>query len=402
MRHLFALVIILLFFTGCATKTTRLVKEPTPVAPLVVAPAAPSPAPYAAPPTVTAIATAPPVTLTPLQDNTAPLASTPALTQLALLLPLKSPAFVRPAEMVRQGFMAAMAPAIQSGAASVAVYSSTDNVSDILSLYNQALVDGQKVIVGPLTKNAVAALAASNLVTVPTLALNVPDTDILAPPQFYVFGLSADLEARQVAKQAYTVGYRGAKVIYTNSPLSRRMLAAFSDTWQKLGASLVAQLEVSTSPASLMKLKEPAPASSSDMLFLALDAREARLVRPYLDNAVPTYATSQVYGGMRRATSNFDLDGVRFLDMPWLLQPQHPAVMIYPRPATEESLELERFYALGIDAARLATLLASRSRLDSVVLDGVTGQISLSREQQFVRELVEAEFFQGHPQLRAQ
>lgn len=402
MRHLFAFVIILLFFAACTTKTTRLVKEPTGVAPLVVTPAAPLPAPYAVPPTVTGIATAPPVVLTPIQDNTAPVAVTPAVTQLALLLPLKSSAFVRPAEMVRQGFMAAMAPAIQSGASSVAVYSSTDNVSDILSLYNQALTDGQKVIVGPLTKNAVAALAASSLVTVPTLALNVPDTDILAPPQFYVFGLSAESEARQVAKQAYAVGYRGAKVIYSSSPLSRRMFSAFSDTWQKLGGSLVAQLEVSATPASLIKLKELASASPTDMFFLALDAREARLVRPYLDSAVPTYATSQVYGGMRRATSNFDLDGVRFLDMPWILQPQHPAVMIYPRPATEESLELERFYALGIDAARLATLLATRARLDSIVLDGVTGQISFNREQQFARELVEAEFFQGHPQLRAQ
>lgn len=402
MRHLFAFVILLLFFSACATKTTRVVKEPIRVAPLVVTPAAPLPGPYAVPPTVTGIATAPPVIVTPIQDNTAPIAVTPASTQLALLLPLKSPAFVRPAEMVRQGFMAAMAPAIQSGSASVTVYSSTDNVSDILSLYNQALMDGQKVIVGPLTKNAVAALAASNLVTVPTLTLNVPDTVILAPPQFYVFGLSAELEARQVAKQAYTVGHRGAKVIYTSSPLSRRMLAAFSDAWQKLGGNLVAQLEVSASPASLIKLQELAAASPTDMLFLALDAREARLVRPYLDSSVPTYATSQVYGGMRRATSNFDLDGVRFLDIPWILQPQHPAVMIYPRPATEESLELERFYALGIDAARLATLLASRARLDSTILDGVTGQISLNREQQFARELVEAEFFQGQPQLRAQ
>ena len=35
--------------------------------------------------------------------------------------------------------------------------------------------------------------------------------------------------------------------------------------------------------------------------------------------------------GMPARSRGFDLANVRFLDMPWMLQPDHPAVMVYPR-----------------------------------------------------------------------
>jgi outer membrane PBP1 activator LpoA protein len=98
-----------------------------------------------------------------------------------------------------------------------------------------------------------------------------------------------------------------------------------------------------------------------------------------------------VFVGNANKLNNFDLNDIHFVDMPWLLEPDHPAVMIYPRAATPLDPEMDRLYALGIDAYRLVYLLLSNSPLP---LDGVTGSINMDR-QQFVREPIPAFFKQG-------
>jgi outer membrane PBP1 activator LpoA protein len=70
-----------------------------------------------------------------------------------------------------------------------------------------------------------------------------------------------------------------------------------------------------------------------------------------------------------------DLDGVRLVDMPWQVQPDSVAVMAYPKPA-DLHMELQKLYALGIDAFRLALqLLEGGTEVD---LDGVTGRLRLT------------------------
>ena len=88
-----------------------------------------------------------------------------------------------------------------------------------------------------------------------------------------------------------------------------------------------------------------------------------------------------------------ELNGVTFLDMPWLLLPDHPAVLSYARPE-QANMEFQRFYALGIDAYRIAQWLAN-PRDDFAPLDGVTGTISMDRERRLQREPVAAQFAQG-------
>jgi outer membrane PBP1 activator LpoA protein len=74
------------------------------------------------------------------------------------------------------------------------------------------------------------------------------------------------------------------------------------------------------------------------------------------------------------------MNGVRLIDMPWQLQPDHTAVMVYPRPVVnpdqKRSPDMERLYALGIDAYRVAREIAlSRPSFE---LDGVTGKLKVS------------------------
>jgi hypothetical protein len=310
---------------------------------------------------------------------------------IALLLPLSANAFRQPAEVVRQGFLAAAKA--QADAPAVRVYPTTDEVANILEVYGQALSQGAQVVVGPLTKNAVGALAASDQVKVPTLSLSTPDAEHMPiPPLLYLFGLSIEDEARQVAELAARDGYRKPLIAAAESALAKRMQSAFAEQWRSRGRELAGEIRFTTK-GDLSTLRGAVQKYEADMIFLAANAQEARAVRPYLASTLPTYATSQTFSGRVQDPRNVDLAGMRFIDMPWLLQPDHPAVMIYPRPETPLSADLERLYALGIDAQRLAAEIYRNPRAAGA-LDGVTGKLTLSADHQYRRTLVAAEFQQ--------
>jgi len=312
---------------------------------------------------------------------------------IALLLPLKSASFGPAAEAVRRGAIAAAG--IQTPAVlPLQVYPTGDLVEDIVSAYQLALQAGAKIVIGPLTRNAVTALAKSDQVTVPTLALNYPEGEAVLPENFYLFGLTAEGEARQSARRAFNDGRRTALTVAANTPLAKRVQQAFADAWRGLGGKLVAQASFSPERTQFPALRDTVIKHRADMIFLAADANLARMVRPYLDANTPTYATSMVFSGNQEIGRNIDLNGVLFAEMPWLLVPDHPAVMVYPR-AENFSIEQERLYALGIDAFRIASIMAQNPRPgEGSVLDGVTGQVSLANHQ-FQREMAAAQFREG-------
>ncbi|HSS47239.1 MAG TPA: penicillin-binding protein activator [Burkholderiales bacterium] len=322
------------------------------------------------------------------------LQTNPPKPHIALILPLKSEGFGNAAELTRQGFLAA---ASHQGNTSLPIktYATTEQIDEILSAYQLALAAEAQVVVGPLTRDGVSALARSGMVRVPTLALNLPDDFTALPANLFTLSLHVENEAQQAASLAAQEGRRKALIITTDTPLSQRMQQAFADAWQKLGGVILQQLVYISDPGGLQTLRQAVTISGADTIFLALDARRARLVRPYLDANANIYATSQIFSGNTQGPLNFDLNGIRFVDMPWVLQSDHPAVMIYPRPNRPVIVDLERLYALGIDAYRIAQdLLNARPGL-GYTLDGVTGQITLNAENQFVRELLPAMFYQG-------
>lgn len=311
---------------------------------------------------------------------------------IALLLPLKSAAFAPAADAVRQGFLAAAGIEITNPEVPpVRVYSSFDESKDIVALYHQAVAGGARAVVGPLTRNGVAMLAAEKSLPVPTLALNSADRPTSA--QLYSFGFAVEAEARQAAQLARRQGPHQAIVIIANTQLSKRLRGAFIEAWTADGGSIRREVEFDGDPSTLADITE----QPGEMVFLAVDAASARLIRPYLPNRLPIYATSQIFVGNANALINLDLDRIRFVDMPWLIQPDHAAVMTYPRPPTPLPAELERFYALGIDAFRLTQLLLGRNIRDALPLDGVSGSIDLDGHA-FQRTAVPALFSQGRAQ----
>jgi len=181
-----------------------------------------------------------------------------------------------------------------------------------------------------------------------------------------------------------------AIVISSPSPLSRRVQEAFEREWIRAAGEL-RRVSYSGNVDDAPAIRDRIANLPGDMVFVALDQPDARAVRPYISGALPIYATSMSVDPRAEPLVNVDLQGVRYLDMPWFVQPDHAAVMVYPVPKATLSVEQERLYALGIDAYRLAISILRSDGGRPPVLDGVTGRITLMPGNAFVRTLTPAE-----------
>jgi outer membrane PBP1 activator LpoA protein len=305
---------------------------------------------------------------------------------IALLLPSQSTPFARAAEAVRLGFFAAHS--VANANVAIQLIEIEDNIGQLRNALTAAQKHGARLVVGPLTRTLVNALGDGRVVApLPMVALNLPESDVAVGPESLAFGLAVEVEARQVVRLALrdlTAPAAPAAaprflVLAGESPLARRMAAAFRDALRDQGESST-QIDVRVGYSFLQTLTEQLATLRIDAVFCALDARETAFVRPRLPRELPLYATSQVnLGGAEAALLAPDLDGVRFVDMPWLIEPEHAAVMVYPRADIPLSGELQRLYALGIDAYRvMLEWLAGRRAFE---LDGVTGRLRVDRDR---------------------
>ena len=75
---------------------------------------------------------------------------------------------------------------------------------------------------------------------------------------------------------------------------------------------------------------------------------------------------------------------MRFVDVPWLVDAEAAAFADLKRPDFPNT-SLDRLYALGVDAFRVAQAFADGSPA-KLEFDGATGHLSLDATRQFVRE----------------
>lgn len=316
---------------------------------------------------------------------------------IAALLPLKSQTFLRYAEAVRRGITAAATAEVdRPNVLPVVVYPTGDDPKDVIDTYDLAIRRGARFVIGPLTKNAVQAVATSYAVSVPTLALSVPDSEVLLPDGMYAFGVQMEAEARQVARIAQSTGKRRVAIFVSDNALSKRVGQAFAEEWARSGRLVVDQHTHTTDPGKLKRIRDAIVAGGVDVIFFALDGPKARQVRPYLGKSLPAFGTSQIYSPESHVLGQHDLNGIVFVDMPWLVSPDHAAVMTYERqPGSTMTFEQERFYALGIDAWRLAHTLLDGGYTDLGMMDGVSGYLSPGPAHVFNREAAVVQFTQS-------
>jgi len=325
----------------------------------------------------------------------------PSGPHIALILPLASPLYGGVADAVRQGFKVAIDLENQGRPSPlpIQVYSATEEDGEIVHLFRKAVANGAFAVVGAITRDGAKLLSAERDIFVPTLVLN--SINNVPSHRLYSFGMSIEGEAQQVARLARQAGFSRAIVITTRSQLSKRLQFAFEQEWYPRG-EIEREIEFVGDSAELNSLVESygvdeggvvvLPADT--MVFIAADAKGARQIRPYLPNKMPIYATSQIFTGGGDTLENYDLNGVQFVDMPWLLQADHPAVMTYARANPPLPVVNERFYALGIDAFRLIQVLLGNDVESALPLDGVSGLIRLSG-QTFHRAPISGKFTDG-------
>ncbi len=350
--------------------------------------------------------------------------------RVALLLPLTSN-HAAAAQAVRDGFMAMEAANSERDKPLVKVYDIGADPQQAALFYDQAVKEGAQIIVGPLGRETTDAIIRSGSLAVPTLLLSHTELDTGATYLFQ-FGLPPEQEAKQAAERAYLDGHRQAAVLYPRNAWGERMVAAFTNHWQRLGGIILeAQayaegendysepirqlLNISESEARRglierrlgQKLQfEPRPRQDIDFIFLAADARRGRLIKPQLNYhraaRLPVYATSHIFTGKSDPLHDADLDGVQFGDMPWMLISSGKVSELrrnVQRDWPHVFSDLDRLYALGMDSYAILPHLGRISADDTARFSGVTSSLSLDREGRLHRQLVWAKFRRGVPRL---
>ncbi|WP_312716592.1 penicillin-binding protein activator [Stutzerimonas nitrititolerans] len=340
------------------------------------------------------------------------------LTHVALLLPMDGP-LAGVARALRDGFLAAHLQAHPEGSElQIELYDST-RLGSLDAFYRQAQAAGVQLVVGPLEKNLVRQLSEKDELPITTLALNYSDAGQTTPPQLFQFGLAAEDEACEVARRAWADGHRRAIALTPRGEWGARVLDAFRRSWEEAGGTLVAAqalaepVEMANQIASILQIRngesrsqstggsatQPTRRQDVDFLFLAATPQQAQQVKPTLifqyAGDLPVYATSHLHAANENRSQYLDLEGIRFAETPWLLDPQLPLRQQVERQWPQAGGSLGRLYAMGADAYLLAPRLNQLLALPDTQLEGMSGVLTLNPAQRIERQLPWAEFQDG-------
>jgi uncharacterized protein len=335
--------------------------------------------------------------------------------QIALLLPLsgRSEPF---GVAVRDGFIAAY---LQQNAATrphLKIYDVA--AQSVGTAYNSAISDGAGFVVGPLTKEDVAAVAPLSSGRTPVLALNFLGDTVSAPKNFYQFALLPEDEARMVARRVVADGRLAGVTIVPGGELGTRVNAAFTDELKTLGGTVLdsqryepSQPDFSDIIKQVLQVKgvkgEPSThRTDATFVFIVGTPGAARLIMPQLKfhyaGDVPVYATSDSFEP--DPTANSDIDGMLFPGTPWMISSDPVTAQIRDGvraawPARTARSDRSRLYAFGFDAYRLVPGLRSDTPGSTSEIAGVTGKLHLDQQNKIRRDLDWAQIKGGVPNV---
>lgn len=329
-------------------------------------------------------------------------------TRVALLLPDIDGPFRFAADAVLRGVIAAHA--VDGKGVRVKVFRIIEpDFPDAREVYRQLQRERFQFVIGPLIRSELNGLAQMPELPIPTLGLNLPDQGREIPLNCALFSLAVEFDGRSAARFAFAEAYQRvgnqrplrALAISDTAALSQRSADAFIEGWQAYGGET--EEPIVRNIQSQREMSQLLSGVRADVVFAALDPEVMSKVRPAFSSMLPIYGTSQLNVGALPTVAKADLlaapelDGVRVVEMPWQLMPDHPAVAAYRRSRRLPHLEMQRLYAFGIDAWRLTRALMAQGSGDQqglasgpVSLDGVTGQLylDLSRDPRVSREPV--------------
>jgi outer membrane PBP1 activator LpoA protein len=342
--------------------------------------------------------------------------------QIALLLPLSGRTEAIGAA-VRDGFIAAYLEQDAASRPRLKIYDVA--AQPVATAYNQAIADGAAFVVGPLTKEDVAAVAPLSQGRTPVLALNFLGDAVAPPKNFYQFALLPEDEARSVARRVVADGRLNGVAIVPTGEWGARVAAAFADELKILGGSVVdsqrydpSQVDFADTIKTVMQVrpakldhklekgeKPDPPTHRSDASFIFVASSSpgpARLILPQLrfhySGDVPVYSTSDSFAPDPAA--NTEIDGLFFPDMPWMVS--NDAVTTQIRDSVRAAwpagtARRDRLYAFGFDAYRLVPALRGNPPTQANEIAGVTGKLYIDAGNHVRRDLDWAQIRSGLP-----
>jgi uncharacterized protein len=351
---------------------------------------------------------------------------------IVLMLPLKGP-LAASSQAIRNGFLAAYSYA-RKERPSINIKVIDTAGGDVQSLYQQVVAEGAEVIVGPLTKKEVEAVASINPLPIPTLALNTLDDYTHSfGPNLYQFGLLPQDEAMQIAIRMAHEQHDRVAIIAPEGMWGEKIVTAFKSKYEESGGQVVATLNYRNSQnlaeqicpflaydaTKLCIVKknrdrkkevsdEPMRRQDINAIFLVAQAPTARQIVPllkfYYASDLPVFSPSSIYSGTVAQDLDRDLDDVYFCDMPWALQ--DPSTLNSESQAIHKQImslwagsyaSHKKLYALGVDAYNLASKLNGFLNSPQGGMEGVSGKLYLNEFNHVYRELQWAQMRDGLP-----
>jgi outer membrane PBP1 activator LpoA protein len=284
----------------------------------------------------------------------------------------------------------------------IVFYDTAGNVGGTRTALAKAGADGVQMLLGPLTRDEVAAVFASPDVDVPVIALNrTADTP---PPGSTTFALAPEEDGAAAADRLADRGFRRVLAVSQADDGAQRALAAFRQRFQERGGELAGEARVSeSSPDYVATLQGAMGGLRPDALFLALKAPAARLLSSQMDAAgltgVPRVATSLILSGSS-LRQDVDLDGIEFPELPWLLG--RGGIGLPDSDALGGTLPSAkgggaRLFAFGHDAWKLSAYLDRLLTDPSASISGATGELRLDAMGAVQRAPQWAVFSGGRP-----
>jgi outer membrane PBP1 activator LpoA protein len=256
---------------------------------------------------------------------------------------------------------------------------------------------------------------------IPTLLLNIPANASLTE-QHTVFSMRPEDEASQAAATLSRQDYQHPIVLSQKNIVSKRIAQAFVKQWRRITgdnievvyydtgaqmqANIKASLAVDKSKIRIKKLEgrlnqniktQTRNRRDIDMIYLVGTPEQTRLVKPYIEvnispfaEIIPVFASSRSHGTKSDYSTNSDLQGLTFTEIPWLLRGKQNTELatLSQKLWPKRSDGLSRLFAMGYDSYHLIDKIPLMQQAPYLQHWGQTGVLKLDENSILTRSLL--------------
>ncbi|KZN51211.1 hypothetical protein N482_00975 [Pseudoalteromonas luteoviolacea NCIMB 1942] len=351
-------------------------------------------------------------------------------TKLAILLP-QSGSSERLGAALKNGFLAAMD---RSKISEIYFIDEMDSPELIERSLQKIQAD---FIIGPLLKsNVIKVKSISYIASSPAIFLNEVDESEVerVHSEHFYFALNPEHEVEQAMVHFLAKGYQKPMILAPDTPSGQRLIAHFNQQWQGFSHThpevgfysnsedmvkvITELLEVDSSKTRIKEVSnlfrsevesETRSRRDLDTIYILGDAIETRLLKPYLDvnvstfaERIPLYASSRSYSKQIDKTDKRDLEGLYFTELPWMLPDavnERNLRDTYSRLWPEQADIEQRLFAMAYDAVNLIPELKQLNKIPGKEFEGLTGALSFKEANQIHRKLIWAQYHKNRIRL---